>query len=267
MDSIKKSVVIVLSLLIFAPFSNGATYKIKNGTVVNSDGVSQQNINTVNQQQTNYQINNNAGSKEEEEVIYSQAQTVNMQGKTNSNPIQTIANKVTPEPSDKKIEALKTKNEQYLNRPLPQVNPTEIWVKYGKDNDAQQHKIAIQTRKSTVNDCKITTYTATENYSIWCKNNPTYSFYYFSPSNPVLLKFDYISNINSTTAIRYSYMRERIFDNNSEWKLSTIAIQYPNTDFVYKIKSDGYTLQGYYIDDKYYEANGKYALTRYTRKL
>ena len=265
----KKILIFIITWFLFIPVSYGATYKIRNGNVINPNGVSQQNISlpsSQSQQQINYNSPSNYSKNDDDDVIYSQAQTRETQEKTATNPVQTVANKVSPEPSDKKIDALKSRNELYLNRPLPQVTPSAIYARYGKDFDAAAHKIAIDNKKSTSNNCKITTFTTTDIYSIWCNNNPDYSFYYYSPSKPYLIKFDVITKINATTMMRYSYNRDGLSD-NAKWKLVTISIQYPNMDFIYDASSSSYSLQGYYIDNKYYKADGTYGLTRKTQKL
>ena len=261
-----------------------ATYTIKGGNVINPNGTVQRTApvsRTVNTRQNsnvntrtvtppvsqNTNINPVNSSTDDDDIIFTQAQTKDNQAKPNSTPIQTVAQKVTPTPSDKKIEAQKSKNEEYLKQPEPNINMAEILQKYSKDPDAAAHKIAIQNNQRTSKGCIITTYSNSSMYTIWCENNPTYSYYYYSVDNPILIKLDYNKVVNPTVRLKYAYLKDNMLSPVSTWTMSIVVVQYTNSDFLYDKKGSEYVLRGYYVGDKYYTADGKYKLTRTARKL
>ena len=287
----KKILILLMSLVIIMPNAFSATYKIKNGNVISPTGRTQVNTtvstpapaqrtnsstynNTATYNNNNYNpsyntatYNNNKyqNNNNDEEVIFTKANEETPQSEK-KNPVQTVVNKITPEPSNQKIETLKTENKDYLKEPdtnLMKSQLTAIQTKYHRDPRAEEHKNAIKNRQLSTKDCLISTFSSSKHYSIWCKEDQDHAYYYNSTSDPTLFRVDIIKRVDNNRKVSYVYFLE-----GDRWYFTAIHIDVDRKyTFLYDKTPSGFILQYYYIGDVCYDVDGKYRLTRTTRKL
>lgn len=244
-------------MFLFIPVSHSATYKIRNGNVVNPNGRVKTNTSVstqITEQKSNTYYNN------DDDVKFTKTNDYNQQTETDSS-VQKTVNNVTTDSPKQRVEIFKKENETYLKEPPQKVNYDEIMAKYSRDPYANEHKTAIENNKNTHKDCEITTWSGYNEYGIWCKSNPNYGYYYESINNPILTRFERIKEINSSKEIYYTYVKE-----SEKWYFKGVAITIKENkhdyQFIYVKNFSGYKLKGYYIDDILYDANGKYEHTR-----
>lgn len=265
MKKTKNLIILLISLFLIMPVSNAATYKIRNGNVVNPNGKVQENINIQTQipeQKSNTYYNRN---NDDDDIIFTKANE-EMPKTSTDNYVQKPVNNVNTDSSNQKVETLKRENEPYLKEPTEDVNFYDILVKYFRDPYANEHKIAIENNQKTHKDCIISTFSNSKEYGIWCKSNPNYGYYYSSVHNPILNRFEIIKNISNSKDIKYRYIKI-----SDKWVFSGITINIKGNEhdyvFIYNKNSKGFILAGYYIDDTCYKSNGKYDHTRTTKNF
>ena len=259
----KKFIIIFCLILMTMSYTQAGVYTIKkNGTIQNSNGQVQQNINTPNKNNQTVQ-NHNANISDR---IFTKAQSDNPQEDTNKDN-SSLKNPFSDRNrlSKADIENLKKNNDIYIKEGIPNINLDNIWKNYGKDPKAYRVKQAVLNKQTNIDDCSITTFSNSSMYAIHCESNWAYSYFYISVDNPTLIKLNYNKMINKNLIISYSYIRNPV---TGSWLDADIVIRYPGkAEFIYKKQNEIYTLLGYYIGNTYYNLEGNKELTRTTKKL